>query len=177
MNNNNLTIFFDLDDTLITSEGNDIKPRPFLKDLFKFVFENFKNVGIWTAAHESWFNIVNDRYLQPLIDTINLETRSNYKFYSVFTNIDCEMVEVEDYYKIRKPLQKLWYSSLYTCNKHNTVIVDDLEETFSSNIENGILIKKFDFDNDNDTELLKLISTLDQLLRHFQIHKTVYNFN
>jgi RNA polymerase II subunit A small phosphatase-like protein len=177
-------LLLDLDETLIHSEefprtqpsekdfdfrigfkGEDYwymtKKRPFLDEFIKFSFENF-DVGVWTASTDDYATIV--------LENIGIDKDLLKCFY---TRENCGMrldYETNSYYGVKnlQKLKKRSWSKLYTTKVSQMreldriLIVDDIAETAVNNRSNLILIKPFYFDN-NDTELLKLISYLQKI--------------
>lgn len=137
------------------------KKRPFLDEFIKFAFENF-DVGVWTASTEDYATIV--------LENIGIDITKLKCFY---TRENCGMrldYETNSYYGVKnlQKLKKRAWSKPYT-NKIGQIreldrilIVDDIAETAVNNHSNLVLIKPFYFDN-NDTELLKLISYLQKI--------------
>jgi RNA polymerase II subunit A small phosphatase-like protein len=177
-------LLLDLDETLIHSEefprtqpsekdfdfrigfkGEDYwymtKKRPFLDEFIKFSFENF-DVGVWTASTDDYATIV--------LENIGIDKNLLKCFY---TRENCGMrldYETNSYYGVKnlQKLKKRAWSKPYTTKVSQMreldriLIVDDIDETAVNNRSNLILIKPFYFDN-NDTELLKLISYLQKI--------------
>jgi RNA polymerase II subunit A small phosphatase-like protein len=177
-------LLLDLDETLIHSEefprtqpsekdfdfrigfkGEDYwymtKKRPFLDEFIKFSFENF-DVGVWTASTDDYATIV--------LENIGIDKNLLKCFY---TRENCGMrldYETNSYYGVKnlQKLKKRAWSKPYTTKVSQMreldriLIVDDIAETAVNNRSNLILIKPFYFDN-NDTELLKLISYLQKI--------------
>ena len=177
-------LILDLDETLIHSEefprtqpsikefdfkvgleGEDhwymTKKRPFLNEFIEFAFDNF-DVGVWTASTED--------YASTVLENIGIDKNILKCFY---TRENCGMkldYETNSYYGVKnlQKLKKRAWSKPYT-NKvgkmrelDRILIVDDIEDTAINNRSNLILVKSFYFD-DNDTELLKLISYLQKI--------------
>jgi len=177
-------LILDLDETLIHSEefprtkpnnqkfdfkvhceGDDYwfmtKKRPFLDEFIKYVFENF-DVGIWTASTRDYASIV--------LENIGID-ESKLKFFYTRENCSLRLDYLTNSYYGIKNLQKLKkraWAKQYTKKigqereLDRILIVDDIAETATNNRSNLILIKPFEF-NENDTELLKLISYLEKI--------------
>ena len=137
------------------------KKRPFLKEFLEFDFANF-DVGVWTASTEDYATIV--------LENIGIDKTKLKCFY---TRENCGMrldYESNSYYGVKnlQKLKKRSWSKPYTTKVgqmrelDKVLIVDDIAETAVNNRSNLILIKPFYFD-DNDTELLKLISYLEKI--------------
>jgi RNA polymerase II subunit A small phosphatase-like protein len=137
------------------------KKRPFLDEFIKFAFENF-DVGVWTASTEDYATII--------LENIGIDKNKLKCFY---TRENCGMrldYESNSYYGVKnlQKLKKRAWSKTYT-NKvgqmrelDRILIVDDIAATAVNNRSNLVLIKPFYF-NDNDVELLKLISYLQKI--------------
>ena len=132
-----------MDNTLIASDSTNIYPRPFLVPFLKFCFENFRTVSIWTAAEESWFNIVNKFVFQPILTQLSQQLHKQCKFYFVLTRPSVKFVYTSHTSKLGqqnvgqqsvvmiKDLNDIWRKPLtypgFTMG--NTVIIDDIPET------------------------------------------------
>lgn len=128
--------------------------RPYLKEFIDFCFKYFDNVVVWSAGKKKYVEkmcdiMFTDRNKQPLL---------------IYNYNDCEIYD--DY--IRKPLEKL-YNDPRTkgmMNSKNTYVVDDRDDTFSLNKQNGILIPEYEAEltvrgiNKKDENLLKLMAWL-----------------
>lgn len=128
--------------------------RPYLKEFIDFCFKYFDNVVVWSAGKKKYVEkmcdiMFTDRNKQPLL---------------IYNYNDCEIYD--DY--IRKPLEKL-YNDPRTkgmMNAKNTYVVDDRDDTFSLNKQNGVLIPEYEADltvrgiNKKDENLLKLMAWL-----------------
>lgn len=128
--------------------------RPYLKEFIDFCFEYFDNVIIWSAGKKKYVEkmcelIFTDRNKQPLL---------------IYNYDDC--VIYDDY--IRKPLSKL-YDDPRTkgmMNENNTYVLDDRDDTFALNKNNGIMIPEYEALlnvkglNKDDDNLLKFMAWL-----------------
>lgn len=165
-----MNIILDIDGTLIDDKGLLIG-RPHLEEFLKYCFENFETVSIWTASSESWYQSVYKYVLKEILD------KYNFKFYKVLTGERCTKVVLNFYslYPTRvsiKPLVKLWKgNNVFT--KYNTLIIDNTPNTFQRNYGNGIPIPTFNFSNQTDKYLLKLIKFLDHLKEIYEKKKTI----
>lgn len=126
--------------------------RPWLKEFLDFCFKEFDFVIIWSAGKKKYVEkmcelMFTDRKKQPLL---------------IYNYDDCEIYD--DY--IRKPLQKL-YNDPRTkgkMNEKNTYVLDDRDDTFALNKDNGILIPEYEAEMTvkgiykNDENLLKLMA-------------------
>lgn len=150
-------IIFDIDYTLIDSDVTGvIYPRPYIKEILDFCFDNFESVSIWTAGDKQWYNIVKanvfDRILSP-----------DKMFKNVFTNRQCrvrkDILNQHEYYK---PLSFLYFwNSKF--NSSNTLIVDDTASTFTQNRDNAYHISRYEVEDPcDDEEFLKLMNLLKE---------------
>ncbi len=121
------------------------KKRPYLDQFIKYAFDNFE-VAIWTSATKP--------YAESILDNIGIEIKNLKLFY---TRENCTL-KYQDGIFI-KNLQKLRKKKI---NLSNVLIVDDNINSAVNNYSNLIPIKAFKQD-DNDTELLKLISYLEKI--------------
>lgn len=155
-------IILDLDGTLITNKNDLIFPRPYLKEFFNYIFKNFDNVSIFTAANDNWFQYV---YSECLIHYLP----KNCKFKHVWTCTSClTILDFDLKYKRVKKLSNIFIeNSEY--NKNNTFFIDDSLIHKKNNHHCFIGIKKFCIisdcytsnNNQNDTELLKIINNFE----------------
>jgi RNA polymerase II subunit A small phosphatase-like protein len=125
------------------------KKRPYLDQFLDFAYANF-DIAIWTAAGED--------YAREILKNIRV-LESSLKFFYTRDNCTIKLsYDYSDYYGV-KNLNKLKKKG-YDLNQ--VLIVDDKAGTAVNNYSNLILIKPFTDDND-DTELLKLISYLQTI--------------
>ncbi len=164
-----------MDGTLISEdELNVVYPRPHLKIFLRFCFECFETVSIWTNACEKWFQIVNRAVFIPLLDEINEENETDYKFHVVYTEkrssnifIQTEGFYSEGYYQIKR-LRKLWRHKSLPHTRRNTIVIDDTPSTYEENYGNGIPIKAWHWKSVFDEELLYIAQYLTILIRQFK---------
>lgn len=124
--------------------------RPYMHEFLDFLFANFTDVAIWTAADSSWLNVNLNGVLRPYKnkflftwDRSMLDTNVSYPFYS-------------------KPLEKIW-DKYPEYNKSNTLIIDDTKNITKTNNDNHILISKFlpKKENKFDMTFLNMINELN----------------
>ena len=160
------TIVLDLDETLIHSEDRDgmminpdftfvisglkyyVRKRPGLDDFLKYLFENFKTVGVWTAATKD--------YAEKIVNNIfTKEQRKKLKFF----------MTRKDTVKGIKPLQKIFDQDniCYECNRYNTIMIDDNPDVLENNPGNAIQIPQW-LGKGNDDYLYKLSIVLNSIL-------------
>ena len=151
--------------------------RPHLTEFILYCIENFKNVYIWSAGSKKYVDCMVE-HIFPLL---------NYNPPVVLNRKDT--VCLEDDEVVNKPLTKVYKLSNGEANETNTLILDDREDTFSINRDNGILIPRFDLDGVYDEqdeenykadEVLESIShylrndnCLAELIQYFEKHKDV----
>ena len=149
-------LILDLDETLIhftpnlnTKNKGIIQYRPGLFHFLETLFPFFEMI-IWTNSIQE--------YADPIIDTIEKKGQffvcRLYRDYSTMLNDNkC----IKDLNNLGKNIEKI-------------IIVDDFENNFSFQKENGILIKPFmgtDFEKKNDTVLIDLLSILLKIIKEF----------
>ena len=149
-------LILDLDETLIhftpnlnTKNKGIIQYRPGLFHFLETLFPFFEMI-IWTNSIKE--------YADPIIDTIEKKGKffvcRLYRDYSTLTNDNkC----IKDLNNLGKNIEKI-------------IIIDDFENNFSLQKENGILIKPFigtDFEKKNDTVLIDLLSILLKIIKEF----------
>lgn len=164
-------LILDLDETLIHSDidilecrkvatfrdyaSYNVYARPHLERFLDFAFSNFE-VGFWTAGSESYANIV-------ISSILKLDQKPKF----VYSRKRCTLkihssgyCSKPEYYYV-KNLKKV------NCERHSTLIVDDIPDTFKKNYGNGIQIKSFEGDP-NDEELFHLEKYLRKLLNTYE---------
>lgn len=146
------------DVTTYAGEGEEMKLygiyRPYLKEFLDFCFDYFDNVIIWSAGKKRYVEqmcslMFTDRKRQPMV---------------IYNYDHCEIHD--DY--IRKPLKRLYDDPITRnqLNASNTYVVDDRDDTFALNEQNGILIPEYEAPmtekgiNKKDENLLKLMAWL-----------------
>lgn len=140
--------FFDLVDCVdIEGSGKFMKTwgiyRPHVHCFLQFAYQYFEEIHIWSAGKK--------KYVDAIVNTL---FKKDDDFYpdKIFSFNDCEF---EDDFPSFKPLSRHF-------NLNHTFALDDKEETFSKNKQNGILISKYEpeptFDSimKDDLSLLKL---------------------
>lgn len=122
--------------------------RPYVKEFIKYLFDNFGEVHIWSAAHF--------RYVRALEYLIFPEDRTAKK---VLSKQHCEIGE--NY--VLKDLSTQGY------DLSKTIIIDDRDDTFSNNPDNAIHIPEFkpngspeSLENQDDC-LLKIMEFFDRI--------------
>ena len=154
-----MNVLLDLDQTLISAEGDDeydhdkskdkakkftyhdmdgyyiVFERPGLQQFLDYLFKNF-NVSVWTAASKD--------YATFIINKILLQGKKERQLDWIFFSYHCDISK-----KLKngtKDLSVLW--DLYGIkdhNKENTVIVDDYDEVYNTQPNNCIIAKPFEF--------------------------------
>lgn len=128
--------------------------RPYLREFLDFSLSYFDNIVIWSAGQKKYVEKMTEIMFpfleqQPLI---------------VYTYDDC-LVGRDDY--LKKPLKKLYEDKRLKgkLNEKNTFVLDDRDDTFSMNHDNGIQIPEFESDmsiddisGHPDDNFLKLMS-------------------
>jgi len=163
-------VILDIDKTLILSRMNieseeieDLKFRPYLKEFFIFLFENFTTVNIWSAGGKE--------YVDEIVEHFKKMIGEN-SFGFVYCGQKCDFV--------LKPIERGVYSSEYCdeqvkikdlnvvfleynkLNKFNTMIIDDKKITFHRNYGNAIHMREFN-GNEDDVYLKKVAEKLYEI--------------
>ena len=108
--------------------------RPGLQPFLDFLFENF-NVSVWTAASKD--------YALFIIEKILLKKKKR-KIDWIFFSYHCEISK--SIKKHTKDLKMLWEKyQINGYNTHNTIILDDYDEVYNTQINNCIFMKPFEF--------------------------------
>lgn len=163
--NKRLNIFLDLDNTLVHSinvNGTEeilITPRPFLEAFLTFLFDSF-NVGIWTMGNKSYAALIQSKFFTSSEQSRNLV--------EILYKEDCfDSVIFRAPYKMSgspKNMYYLFHHSRFNgkYNNNNTLLVDDLFDTYLSNI-NVIQAEYFVKENTQDDYLLRLMVKLKKI--------------
>lgn len=146
-----LSIILDMDGTLIASTGTSSppKPRPYLKPFLRFCFENYRFVGIWTAANAAWYDHVNEKVFAPILKSLGK------KFSFVYVDTKVRTTGGER----TKPLQNIWKrtTGVFThFTPTNTIIVDDTRSVCALNKSSCMIVPKY-AGKDTD-KVLKLLA-------------------
>jgi len=169
-----MNIILDMDETLIYSKINNYSiyaepiPRPNLKEFLEFVFENCKNVSIWTHGLKKWYDIVYEKVLKNLIPQGKsfhfVRTRETpIGNYDDFIQINKKLSKINSNISsisFLKPLLVIYKQYPIEYNKYNTFIIDDNPITYLINKENAIKIKPYNGIDNSDTELLRIIKLI-----------------
>lgn len=138
---NRNTLVLDLDETLISYEGGLCRVRPYLSYFMEKVSPLYEIV-VFTASIPI--------YADTILDTLDPDN----KYFSkrLYRNHATQVGEtfVKDLTKIRKDLSKI-------------VIVDNMNESFNLQSENGILIAPFDGVDETDVVLKELGDILEKI--------------
>jgi TFIIF-interacting CTD phosphatase-like protein len=127
--------------------------RPQLEKFLDYIFDNF-NVAVWTAATES--------YADFMVENI-IMTKTGRKLDFIFHRGHCDIAD--KLYGGKKNLELVW-EVIPNYNKQNTILIDDLPETYDLQPKNVIEAPAFNYLNNNPNEdnfLLYLIDHLDYL--------------
>lgn len=147
--------------------------RPYLLEFLLYCIENFKNVYVWTAGCK--------KYADGIVEL--LFKNFNYTPPLVFSGEDTYIDEERDV--VLKPLDKIYDRSNGEADKFNTIILDDREDVFKDNPDNGLLIPRFAFDDkaaeyDGHEETMKSIiryikedKCLQELIVFFEKNKNI----
>lgn len=141
---NNLT-GYNMDDEYIVYE------RPHLQEFLGYLFANF-NVGVWTAASKD--------YALFIVSNILIGDHPERKLKFVMFDYHCDISSKNS--KCCKDLHLVW-KTFPEFTRNNTIIIDDYENVFASQMSNSYPIPAFEADSPNaykDTELIKLQNKL-----------------
>jgi len=128
--------------------------RPQLKKFLDYLFDNIEIVAVWSAGSYD--------YVHEIVSIIFGDRKD--KIF-IYTRNDCETDQNGNLYKpIRKMLDNV-PGLKYKATLANTIIIDDLEGTFSRNPDNAIHIPAYNpeynkIDN-SDVALLQIIVWID----------------
>lgn len=163
-------VVLDLDGTMVNEYGTSATDanitRPHLKSFLHFLFldPRVASVRIWTNASRDWWNELNDTVIQPclpngaIFDEIWTVTDKPSKHFTTRYQ-----AETGTYINI-KSLKKYWRkgrkASLGMTRK-NTIIIDNTGSTFKRNRGNGLYIKTY-VGNQDDNELQRIQHLLNE---------------
>lgn len=128
--------------------------RPYLRNFLDFCRNYFDNIIIWSAGQK--------KYVEKMTEI--MFPFEDFQPLMVYTYDDC-LVGRDDY--LKKPLKKLYNDKRLKgkLNEKNTFVLDDRDDTFSLNPNNGIQIPEFESDmsvdditGHPDDNFLKLMS-------------------
>lgn len=193
-----MNIVLDMDQTLIDGTlGNEhTKPkliaRPHLDLFLEWCFDTFKNVSIWTAANEVWFEHVNEKIFKPILEELSEKNSPTnpYNFGFIFTSKKCSNAwrfsewHGHPFRFTEKRLRKIHRLKSFKFKDYtlsNTLIVDDTKSTFACNYGNGIHISPFETDEytpnwSDDKQLLRLLIYIrNVVIPHYNKYKTIRN--
>jgi TFIIF-interacting CTD phosphatase-like protein len=194
MTQQKVNVLLDLDQTVISAEGDDeydhgkskdkatkfkfhdmdgyyiVFERPGLQPFLDWLFKNY-NVSVWTAASKD--------YALFIVDKILLGGHPERKLDWIFFSYHCDISK-----KLKngtKDLSTIW--DLYKIvgfDQNNTVIIDDYDEVYKTQPNNCIIAQPFEFNDDKsdkDDYLLRLQSTMPKMENKFPAHKINQEMN
>ena len=183
--NSKINVLLDLDQTLISAEATEeyeknfdkykykvdkfnfedmdnvyiVFERPYLQNFLNYLFKNF-NVSIWTAASKS--------YALFIIEKIILQNKKDRKLDYIFFSYHCNLSK--KYKNGTKDLSMLWDEyKLDGYSSDNTIIIDDFKEVYSTQPNNCIIAKPFEFTeegSEDDNFLKKLKKQLNEMKKN-----------
>lgn len=121
--------------------------RPYLKEFLVFCSLFFENICVYSAGLKNYVDAISE------IIFYNLDIVPKI----IYSRSEC--LNPDDPNNIKKPLSKI-YSNI-SCTPETTLMLDDRADVMSLNFENGIIIPRFEGDN-NDFALIQLMSWLSQ---------------
>lgn len=129
--------------------------RPHLKEFLLYLFKNF-NISVFTAASLDYaLFIVNE--------IIYANIPKEYRKLDFILHSDHVDISEKKYNKVPKALKMLWIDlKIPGYNRHNTILIDDLDETYYGN-ERGLVLRLKPFnviEMKEDNFLLFLIKRL-----------------
>lgn len=135
--------------------------RPHVRQFLEFCISYFKYVCVWSAGTRE--------YVLKIVKMLFKDLPSPHLIY---TRDDCA-VDSEGYYY--KPLQKMINDPLMMgkINERNTFILDDTPDTYMDNVENAILIPKYDVKP--DIESIEKMDHIFFMLIWYFTNPKVYN--
>tara|TARA_A100000164_G_C21877949_1_gene758651 strand:- start:60 stop:662 length:603 start_codon:yes stop_codon:yes gene_type:complete len=199
MDPNKMTVFLDLDETCIHSEGlaefiqdednqdvfedyneNEkhimgglyiVFERPHLQTFLDYLFQNF-NVCVWTAATKNYATFIVDRCI--------IHKKVNDKTYSKQEDRQLQYIFYQyhgkfshKYYKTPKQLKMLSEKCRLPFDESNCIIIDDNDDVYKSQRKNCIHIKPFEDVSKRDNTLLLLMKKLDKINSYFKKNKKI----
>ena len=148
--NKKYTLVLDLDETLIhfkphpnSDSSGILQFRPFLSE-FLTILREFYELVVFTAATQD--------YADPIIDAIEQKgTKFDHRLYRIHTNV-IKNDFVKDLSNLGRDMSKI-------------IIVDNMEQNYKLQPENGITIRPFWGKDTNDMALYDLIAILTQIVK------------
>ena len=188
-----LSLVLDMDGTLVShiAHGNSVDTyipvaRPYLFEFLCTCFEKFRCVGIWTAAEPRWYWRVSTIVLQPLLEEVSRSLGRPCFFSFVWSRDTCRIVRpgrtpADPPRLLTKPLKFIWertYSPYCHFTADNTVVVDDMPQTFAENYANAVQVPKYEIGRNHqqafrDCYLLQLSEHFEELDLHYQLHGSI----
>lgn len=151
-----MNIILDMDGTIIDNyslmQETIIIARPYLREFLHYLFSHHERISIWTNGSSRWYNKCFNECIQH-----HMPQDKSFDF--VITYDDCL---VRNKTTCPKSLS-LIYDKYSNYSEHNTIMIDDSPHTLKDNMDNGILISSYEYeedDHDLDNELLKMINII-----------------
>lgn len=130
--------------------------RPYIKKFLDYLFNNINIVAVWSAGSYG--------YVHEIVRLIFGKRKDNM---FIYTRNDCEVDQNGNLYKpIRKMLENV-PGLKYKATLDNTIVIDDLNFTFSQNPDNAIHIPAYEptfkeiYEGEKDVALLQIIDWID----------------
>jgi hypothetical protein len=129
--------------------------RPHLQPFLTFLFANF-NVSVWTAASQDYANFI----VKNIVIADHPERKLEYFLCNYHGKKSSSM------FNGSKDLKMLWECyKIPGYTKDNTIILDDYDEVWNTQMDNCIIAKEFSYfteDSEEETFLVKLQQLLQE---------------
>lgn len=110
--------------------------RPFVEEFIQYCFDNFKNVGFWSAGEKE--------YVERIVATICTNSFENKKPAFVWSRNDCIQHFSPKTYE--KPLWKIYHDPIFNqmgFQEDNTFIVEDNPHSCIYNLKQSIIVPTY----------------------------------
>jgi TFIIF-interacting CTD phosphatase-like protein len=137
--------------------------RPGLQKFLDYIFDNFDNIIVWTAASKE--------YAEFIIDKCIIKPKSR-PLHWYFFSYHCDISE--DKYGSTKDLKLLTdYLKVDNCNYDNIFIIDDYDNVAEGNPDRCIIAPEFDSEHKNAAE----DNFLERLIQCFELNMDIPSIN
>jgi hypothetical protein len=144
-------LVLDLDQTLVYFTGSKITIRPYVKNLFHFLFENREKIcfGFFSGGSEP--------YVKAVVETLPIKNPPLFVFSKDMCKFDYDR-------KMTKDLNHVWDN--YDTHPSRTLLVDDLSVEFAGQEKNVLRIPCWRGDP-NDIRIAALLDVIEWILPLF----------